>query len=241
MFDLSRFTLSDMIRCGADLRRLGTEGASMEDVGASTVRFLYDSLRSSQPDGPGCALIRTFITLPYEQLEPTQQEFARRLVPDIDQHPGTKCLTLLATAGELPAWNDRKESRGHQALPLLSEESIARSPMISQLIRQLGIEVHALLESDSDVMVDRKEHSFNVFHVAEALGSPHIPAQSDFVVPHSVRSVIGFGGLLPPNELFATILFTKTPVNREVAELFRTLALNIKVGLLAFCGGKVFS
>jgi hypothetical protein len=240
-FDLARFTLSDMIQCGAGLRRLGAGASSMEEVGDRAVRFLYERLRSSQPAGPACALVRTFITQPFAKLESRQQEFAVRLTPDIRDHPATKCLTLLGTAGQLPEWNDRKQSAGHQALPLASEESVARSPMISQLIRQLGVEVSALLDRDSHVMVDDAEHSFNVFHVMDAVGSPHIPAQAEFVVPYGVRSVVGFGGLLPPGELFATILFSRIVIPRDVAELFRTLALNLKVALLPFVGDRVFS
>jgi hypothetical protein len=91
------------------------------------------------------------------------------------------------------------------------------------------------------MLLDSAQHTFNVFHVADAAGSPHIPAQQEFVIPHGVRSVLGFGGLLPPGELFATILFTKARVPREVAERFRTLALNVKVALLPFAGVRIFS
>jgi len=150
------------------------------------------------------------------------------------------CLTLLATAGEEPAWNDRRASVAHRALPLTSAESIARSPMISQLIRQLGVEIGTLL-TPSEMIVDNTQHSFNVFHVPDAVGSPHIPAQQQFVIPYGVQSVLGFGGLLPPGELFATILFTRTRVPREVAERFKTLALNVKVALLPFAGVRTFT
>ena len=135
----------------------------------------------------------------------------------------------------------RRDSRGHQALPLPGEESLTRSPMIRQLLRQLGVEAETLLSTDSAMMLDQSQHTFNVFHVAEASGSPYIPAQGEFVIPHAIRSVIGFGGLLLPGELFATILFTRAPVSRQAAELFTTLALNVKVALLPFAGDRIFS
>ena len=212
----------------------------MEEVADRVVRLLHDKLRS--PTGErACALVRTFVTLPYSQLEPEQQAFARKLLPEIEQRPEVKCLTLLATAGEESAWNSRRTSLGHQALPLPSEESIARSPMISQLIRQLNIDVSALLHPNADVMLDQSQHTFNVFHVSNAVDSPVIPAQSEFVKPFGIRSVLGFGGLLLPGELFATILFARTPISRDVAERFKTLALNVKVALLPFTGERVFS
>lgn len=241
MYDISHFSASDMTRCGAELRKAGTGADSMEAVANRIVTRLYDDLITAPSSVRACVLVRTFITLPYGQLTEEQQTFAARLLPEIVDQPGIKCLTLLATAGDESAWNDRRTSTGHQALPLPSEASIARSPMISQLVRQLGVEVGALLASSSNVLLDSAQHTFNVFHVADAVGSPHIPAQQEFVIPHGVRSVLGFGGLLPPGELFATILFTKARVPREVAERFRTLALNVKVALLPFAGVKIFS
>jgi hypothetical protein len=241
MYDLSRFSLSDMTRCGIELRRLGAGASSLEEVAGRAVGHLYHQLGSSGGGTNACALVRTFITLPYERLEPRQQLFAARVLPDVAENPGIKCLTLLATAGDQPAWNTRQASEGHQALPLPSEESIARSPMISQLIRQLGVEVGALLKADSGFVVDDGQHTFNVFHIPDALGSPYIPAQEEFVRPYGIRSVLGFGGLLPPGELFATILFSKTSIPSNVAELFKTLALNMKVALLPFSDGRVFS
>ncbi len=243
MYDISHFSASDMTRCGAELRKAGAGAGSMEDAANRIVRRLYEDLVTAPSGEKACALVRTFITLPYRQLTDEQQTFAARLHPAIVDQPGVKCLTLLATAGAEPEWNDRRASVGHQALPLPSESSIARSPMISQLIRQLGVEMGALLAppSSSDVLLDSAQHTFNVFHVGDAVGSPHIPAQQQFVIPHGVRSVLGFGGLLPPGELFATILFTKARVPREVAERFRTLALNVKVALLPFADVRIFS
>ena len=241
MYDISHFSPSDMTRCGAELRKAGADAESMEDAANRIVTRLYDSLITAASGDRACVLVRTFITLPYAQLTEEQQEFAARILPEIVHQPGIKCLTLLATVGVEPAWNDRRASVAHQALPLPSEASIARSPMISQLIRQLGVEVGVLLSPPADVLLDSAQHTFNVFHVADAVGSPHIPAQQQFVIPHRVQSVLGFGGLLPPGELFATILFSKARVPRDVAERFKTLALNVKVALLPFAGVKTFS
>ena len=70
---------------------------------------------------------------------------------------------------------------------------MSRSPMIAQLIRQLGVEISAFL-SDGELVIDTTQHTFNVFYVGDAVGSPVIPAQQEFVVPYGVRSVLGFAG-----------------------------------------------
>ncbi len=49
-----------------------------------------------------------------------------------------------------------------------------------------------------------------------------------------VRSVLGFGGMLPLGDIFCVILFSKVAIPRETAELFRTLALNVKLAALPF-------
>lgn len=46
MFDLNRFSLSDMTRCGMELRRLGEHASGMEEVGERVVRYLYEHLRT---------------------------------------------------------------------------------------------------------------------------------------------------------------------------------------------------
>ena len=241
VYDLSHFSLSDMTRCGVELRRLGAGTSSMEEVAGKVVALLHAQLAMPASDARACALVRTFVTLPFASLEPGQQQFARRLLPDIDAHPRMKCLTLLATAGDEPQWNRASTSAGHQALPLPSEESIARSPMISQLIRQLGVQVGALLDPGSGLVLDAIAAHVQRLSRARRAGQSVHPRASRVRRAYGIRSVLGFGGLLPPGELFATILFARTSVPREVAELFKTLALNVKVALLPFSGVKVFS
>jgi hypothetical protein len=241
MYDLTAFTLRDMTACGAALRRLGDGAGSMEEVGGRIARFLYGSLRAGTDPAPACALVRFFVTLAYADLEPELRQFACGVLGRDPERSSMKCLTLLGTAGDLPAWNSRATSVGHKALPLPSEESIARSPMIAQLIIQFGLPIGSLLAPAADVILDSEQHTYNVFHVPDAVGSAFIPAQEEFVLPYGIRSVLGFGGLLPSANLFATILFSKHPITRETADMFRALALNVKVAILPFAGGQVFA
>ena len=241
MFDLTRFSLRHMTECGAAIRRSAAAASSMEDAASCIVRYLRDHLVDG--DGkPASALIRMYKTHPFADLPATLQQFASGVFGESQElRPTTKCLTLMATAGDLDAWNARQRSSGHQAIPLPSAQVVAQLPMVAQLVRQLGIEVTSLLEADTSFLIDAEQKTYNVFFVPEADGSPFIPAQSQFVVPHGVRSVLGFGGLLHTGDLFAVIVFAKVPIARNTADLFKTLALNVKMAMLPFAAGPVFA
>jgi hypothetical protein len=241
MYNLAQFTLKEMTECGASLRKLGADANSMEEVAGRIVRYLYENLVDGHSGGPSCALVRFFKTHPYDALDDALREFADGMLGAPPTSPTMKCLTLLATAGEREEWNLRDRSSGHKAIPLPSSQAVAQIPMISQLVKQLGLEISALVAEDADLLLDAEQRSYNVFYVADAVGSPHIPAQEDFVVPLGIRSVLGFGGVLPLGDLFSVILFSKTRIPRETTELFKPLALCTKTAVLPFVAGPVFT
>jgi hypothetical protein len=234
MYNLTNFTLSDMAACGAALRKLGQQAASLEDVAQAIACYLFEQFRDGPANGPACALVRLFVTHSFARLDADLQTHARELLAGELATADMKCLLLAGTAGVRPEWNARASSTRHRAIPLATEAMVRRSPMISQLVNQFGLEVNALLQPDPALLVDLEQRSYNVFHVAEARGSPYVPAQADFVVPCGIRSVVGFGGMLPLGDLFAVILFTTVPLAREIADLFRPLALSVKLALLPF-------
>lgn len=53
--------------------------------------------------------------------------------------PSLTCLTLLASAGAVPGWNDPARSSRFRVIPLDTLEAVERLPMFSQLFRQLGV------------------------------------------------------------------------------------------------------
>jgi hypothetical protein len=81
---------------------------------------------------------------------------------------------------------------------------------------------------------------FNVYHVPDAIGSTYIPAQEKFVVPFGVKSAMGFGGMLPTGNLFALLIFSKTKIPRDTANLFKNISLNVRMALLPFVNEKIF-
>jgi hypothetical protein len=234
-FDLGQFTLRDMTDLGGQLRRMGGGARTMEEVANRVVRTLHEKLIDAETGTRACPLVRFFKTHPYGELDEKLRDFASGMLGDpIETTPGMRCLTLLATAGEQPKWNHRGASAGHQAIPLASEEMVSKAPMISRLLSQLGVRVEALLSQTPELLVEPEPSSFNVFYVPDAKGSDCIPAQDDFVKAFGIESVLGFGGMLPTGDIFAVILFSKIPIARETATLFRTLALNVKMAALDF-------
>ena len=234
MFDLKEFTLRDMTELGSSIRRLGDGASTMEEVANRVVRNLYEHLIERDSGKRCCALVRLFKTHPYGELDERLRIVAQGLLHGETPNPAMRCLTLLATAGDRPEWNSRRESVAHQVIPLVSAEMLSKVPMISNLLQQLGVEVHRLLNPNSGLHVESESSSFNVFYVSDAVESPYIPAQEHFVKPLGIRSVLGFGGMLPSGDIFAVILFSKVPIPRETADLFKTLALNVKVAALPF-------
>ena len=238
-YDLSRMSLREVSECSVALRGLGAGARSMEEAANRIVRHLYDELGDGQ--GRACALVRFYKTHPYGELEPPLREFARGVMGGEEPSPAVNCLTLLATVGDEPAWRSRRASTRHQTIPLPGHDVVERLPMVAQLINQLGVPVEAVVASDPSLLLDLQQRTFNVFHVPTALGSPYIPAQAEFVVPHGIRSALGFGGILPSGDLFAIIFFSRAEVNRETADLFKPLALSAKLAVLPFASGPIFA
>lgn len=213
----------------------------MEQAAQCIVDRLFATFAAPESATSPIALLRIFKTHPYGALEPDQQRFADRLMGGQEAAPAMRCLTLLATRGDLPEWNDRHRSQGHAAIPLPSEKIVENAPMISQLISQLGLDISSIVQPDPAMIIDLAQQTYNVFHIADAMGSPYIPAQEEFVIPFGIRSVLGFGGMLPSGNLFATILFTRTHIPRETADLFANVALAVKLAILPFDGGATFA
>ena len=232
MYDLAEFSIRDMTHCGAALRRTGEAAASMEDVARRMVRFLREHLVLPSGD-PACPLVRFFLTQPFADLDAEARAFAARQLGGSAERP--RCLALLASAGSRPEWNDRRTSRGHKALPLFGSETVRRLPMVAELLRQLGAEAFP-----AGAAVDPAECRYDVFYVPEAAGSPHVVDQ-EFVRAEAIRSVLGFGGLLPSGDLFALVLVGRCAVPPRTAALFRPMALNALLAVLPFTFRDVFA
>ncbi|MEM9091445.1 MAG: hypothetical protein AAGC93_22235 [Cyanobacteria bacterium P01_F01_bin.53] len=237
MYDLTQLTLQDVTKIGIHLRTLGKNSDSLETVALQCVKYLREQLVDPQTGESACALARFFKTHDYGKLPEDLQASARDLLASPGATPSSidpamKCLTLMATAGELSDWCDRKASKGHQAIPLTSEKAVESIPMIAQLIRSFDLDISSVVAPDHDLLIELERKTCNVFYIQKALGSEYIPAQSEFVAPFGIQSVVGFGGMLPTGDLFSVILFSKVAVAESAARLLKTLPLSLKMAMM---------
>ena len=230
-----------MLKCGLALRRVVADAPTLEAAADAIVRHLYDNCVSPETGERSCVLVRFYKTHRYEGLEPGLQVFARRGVDNVEVTPATRCLTLLATAGERDSWNSRHQSRGHKVIPLSSQEAVERAPMIAQLLQQFGLELGAFVEPSHDLVAELENRTYNVFHVEQARGSRYIPAQEEFVIPFDVESVVGIGATLRSGDLFAVIMFSRVVIPKESANRLRNVALDIKAAIFHFEEDQVFA
>jgi hypothetical protein len=240
--DLSKFDLAAAEACGRGMSTAMADATTMEDAARAACAYLRGELHH-ESDRSVSVLVRCYKTHSYGELPPDVQRVAKRAYGAIafsPPEPELKCLVLLATVGDEPAWNDRRTSKNHQAIPLPSRHIVESAPMIAQLIRELGLDVSEVIQPSRGVVRELAGKTYGVFHVDDAKGSPYIPAQ-DFVERYRVRSVVGFGGTLPTGELIAMIVFSRAAIPIDVADRFRTLALDLREGLARFASDRVFA
>ena len=241
VIDVSNFDLTALLRCTRAIRDACADSSSLEASAQAITRLLYDVCVDPATGERSCALVRFYTTHEFEAMPTRLRAFARRQMPGYEPRPDMKSLVLLATVGDERAWNDRKRSRAHQAIPLASVEMLERAPMIAALFHQFGLTSAEAVRPGTDVLPDREGKAYNVFHVPDAPGSPYIPVQEDFVERYGIRSVVGFGGTLRSGNLFAVILFSRRPIPAESAARFRSLAVDVKGTLFFQDDARIFA
>src|SRR5688572_22252495 len=184
---LESFGLPEMLRCGRGIRSSSAGAQSMEEALNRICRYLFDELQTASNER-ACVLVRCYKTHRFGKLQSSQKAFARKLIDGAEPGANMRCLTLLASVGEDPRWNDIKRSRGHRAIPLPRKEIVEKAPMIAQLIKQFGLDWNDVIDPQPELLRDREGKSYGVFHVEDAAGSPYIPAQDEFVLRYKIRS-----------------------------------------------------
>lgn len=212
----------------------------MEGAAGEIVRDLHARFIDKRTGQRALPLVRFYKVLPFERLEPELQDVALAADAGTGSLAGVPCLTLLASAGEEPAWNDRRRSRSHRAIPLPSKEAVQRLPMVAGLVTDLGLDVDDVVKPSPERLEQLDRRPYGVFFVPDAVDSPLVPAQKDFVVPYGIRSVVGFGGMLPNGAMFAVVLFSTTPIPQDTADAFDVIALSVKVAVLPFVERQTF-
>jgi hypothetical protein len=229
-YALNAFKLQDMIACGADIRQFGRESECVEEAAEKIVRYLYRSFVSTDSER-ALTLVRLYKTVTFDHLD---DDLKRSSIANFGSPiKNARYLTLMATAGQVSGWNDRRESQAHSLIPITNHEMLQHNvPIVAQLLAELEIEPNLLRGEESDqYLIEPGQKRFNVFYVPEASGCKFIPDQN-MVREFGVRSVIAFGGMLNRNSAFCAVLFANVFIPRESAELFNPLTLSTKNALI---------
>ncbi len=229
MYDLTQFSLRDMLDCGFAVRQISRNADNMTDASNQITQYLYQNLINQKTGEKLCSLVHFFKTHSYGELPPNLQKYARKCLRNEQLSPQLKCLTLLSSAGEDPIENPYSDSLREQVIPLESQEAITRIPIISQLIHKQGIDPAVILKSTPNLRRDIDPKFYNLFE------------KKNFLIQSNIQSVIGSLDLLPSGNIFITLIFLKVNVSEEMLDSIRSMALNIKTGILAFDESSVFS
>jgi len=193
------------------------EARTLEAAAQGTVKGIYEQFIES------LVLVRLFATIPYGDLPPAIQVSARDLAaqPLADSTP---VLTLLGTYGTEELWRDRRGSRGHAGVPLVSAAFISSIPMMARVLEELGVDLKTFDAADRQPFVEAGLFKSGAFHVPDATtttdarGRKIITAQ-DFVQRHQVGTVFGAGVAFLGTTTMATLIcFTRDQLDAEVSQ-----------------------
>jgi serine phosphatase RsbU (regulator of sigma subunit)/anti-sigma regulatory factor (Ser/Thr protein kinase) len=250
-FDLSGFSVTDMVVASGELRAATAGATSMEEGSAAIVEWLRHAFTDPATGRPAFALARMFHTVTWDRLTPDLRSYVGTRDPAAAaKDDGLPYLTLLATSGDHPHWGDRRNSRDHQAIPLSASDVVRRAPLALALLdRLLGLQptpdpVAARPHGgEPPGLSARLRDRFDVFHVPEALGSPYVPTP-EFVRDYQIRSAIALGAVLDSGgpdhpdlpgvrntSLYTALLYSRVRIPAETATHFRTLAAAIRLAL----------
>ncbi len=221
-----------------------SERPCISEVAQSVVDGLYERFEES------LVLVRSFLTVPYQSLPGREREFAANLARSVQLEdllaPHTPVFCLLATRGAIAEWNDPRESRGHVAIPLLSESFVASFPMLAMLFKKLGMPLTWAQEPGANMQKWMTGYDVGLFFVEDPasaineLGRKVIPAQ-EFVAGHSVRSAFAVGGTIFGGAVFVLTFFGRDPVESRTARAFLPLINQVKGTLISRCSmSRVF-
>ncbi len=201
------------------------QSKSLEEAAQALATALHTQFQES------VVLARVYFTVPFGALPATNKAFVQKLAESAgaasDLKATTPVLSLIGTAGQEVDWNDRRKSKDHVGIPLTSSVFVDAIPMISRLLKELGVPLDWVDTQDAEIVkkMDRAAGLFFVENAAEATdhqGRKIIPAQ-DFVSGHNVKTVFGVGGGYAGGQIVVVVAFCRDLIPRASAERFVAL------------------
>ncbi|MFQ5656232.1 MAG: hypothetical protein ACE5G5_01670 [Candidatus Methylomirabilales bacterium] len=201
------------------------QSKSLEEAAQELATVLHTQFQES------VVLARVYFTVPFGALPGPNKAFVQDLAESAgaatDLKATTPVLSLIGTHGQEADWNDRRRSKGHVGIPLTSSAFVDAIPMISRLLKELGVPLDWVDTQDAEIVkkMDRAAGLFFVENAAEATdhqGRKIIPAQ-DFVSGYNVKTVFGVGGGYAGGQILVMVAFCRDLIPRASAERFVAL------------------
>jgi hypothetical protein len=197
--------------------------STLEEAAQRFVEGLY-------ADCGSCVLVRLYVTIPHEKLQPVAKEFVDQIARTAGVaeqiQSDTQVLCLMGSNGKRSEWRDPRHSKGHLAIPLVSRKFVQNIPMITRLLNEFGVGTDWLDRADKTTIITRSMGKVaTVFYVPDATTfRDHanrlvIPAQ-DFVSQNNVRTVFGVGGAYANGYICTVLWFVTERLERSVVDRF---------------------
>ena len=210
--------------------------STLEQASQEFIKITYEAFSDS------LILARLFATATYEELPPKNKQFVDELSKKANIaskiNKNTLVLSLLGTCGQERHWNNKNESKGHIGIPLASGDFIESIPMMSRLLKELGMGLSWIDKADTKMVTQTLGLLAGVFHVEDAKTAVDnmgrkIIAEQGFVLSYGVKTVFGLGGGYAGYPRFITaIFFTKDDIPKNVADRFMDLIITFKVNTI---------
>jgi hypothetical protein len=212
---------------------------TLEAVAQVFMESIFETFKES------IILCRLFVTVPYNNLPETNKNFVTKLTKTRKVHKllkkDTLVLSLLGTSGLEKKWNNRRNSQGHIGIPLVSPDFIGEIPMMSRLLKELGLNINWIDNNDTGLVKHTIGNLNGMFYVEDAATEKDhngrlIITSQDFVKKYNIKTVIGFGGsYIHSGTFFTSIIFlneklSQPEARRFTAEMsfFKTISTNCR-------------
>src|SRR3954453_5693411 len=228
MYVLERFSVDDLVELSREVRSLGEGAGSMAEVAQRLVDGLFDAFRTEA--GQHALLsARLYKSHRFGELPPDLKQYTL----DRGEQPADRqtCLVLLAAADAPEIARAAAES--DDRVQPLTEEGLARQPLMRHLLEGLGVEVASVLDPDRAAESRLHTRDLDVFHVPDRAMAEGVDEEArERVQELGLSSMAVTGGVLLSGELFMVALFTRVEISDYVAQLMRSLGLAIKAALV---------
>ncbi len=231
MASISSYSADDLEKLKEKLKARYPSCTFFEHAAQKFAETLYSEFSSS------VILARVYVTIPYGQLPSFNKAFVNNLAKakNISNliNANTPILSLAGTAGQNPAWWERRKSQGHVGIPLCSAGFIDAIPMMSRLLQELGLNMAWFDKQDLSIAKKSLTGLNGLFYVANASddtdskGRKIIPAQ-DFVSSYGIHTVYGMGTTYISGAFAVSIIFTNEALTRAQISPMTSLFLDFK-------------